>query len=139
MGFATKADLFFEIGNAGDDLVDLLRQTALVFAGGCQQTLLFDETGSGAHNLFLGARLLIVEANSFRIESAHSTLEDPHLLIEASTLRSSGFSPFFRESCFGTSSIELAQCIGGFFAAAGEAVGSVLDRLLELDTACFEL
>ncbi len=49
------------------------------------------------------------------------------------------FSPFFGESCFGPPPIEFAQGIGGFFAAAGEAVGGVLDCLLELDTACFEL
>jgi hypothetical protein len=110
-----------------------------MFAGCCQQALFLDQTGPGADNLFLGARLLIVEANSFRIESAHSTLEDPRLLVEASALRLGGLGPFFGESCFGTSSIEPTQRIGCFFTSAGKAVGGVLDRLLELDTACLEL
>ena len=45
MGLATYADLFFELGNAGDDLVDLFRQTKLMFAGRCQETLFLDQAG----------------------------------------------------------------------------------------------
>jgi len=42
---ATNADLFFELGDTGDDLVDLFRQTALMLAGCCQQSLFLDQTG----------------------------------------------------------------------------------------------
>ena len=89
-----------------------------MFAGGCQQTLFLDQTGPRADNLFLGSRLLILESNSLRIESAHTTLEDTRLLTEASALGSGGLGPFFGKSCLRTPSIKLAQRVGCFFPAA---------------------
>jgi len=139
MSFATNADLFFELGDTGDNLVDLFRQTALMFAGGSQQTLFLDQPGPGADDLILGARLLILEAYGLRIESTDTTLEGTRLLVEASAFRSGGLGPFFGKSCFGFPPIELAQRVGGFFAAACKAVGGVLDGLFELDTARLEL
>ena len=66
-------------------------------------------------------------------------LEGSGLVIEAGFLRAGGFGSFLGNLRFGTPPIELSQRVRGFFAPPGEAVGRVLDSLLELDTASFEL